>query len=71
MTSGRFTPAAATLMRISPSPGAGTGRCSATSMSGPPGALMPIAVIMVGMDIRTLGRPGNPALFRFSHPCAA
>src|SRR6266700_3643524 len=52
MTSGRFTPAAATLTRISPSPGWGTGRCSATTTSGPPGALMPIAVMVAGIVVK-------------------
>src|SRR2546430_3515628 len=51
MASGRLTPAAATLTRISPSPGCGTGRCSGTSTSGPPGDLMPIAVMVAGIEV--------------------
>src|SRR3954468_22841606 len=47
-TSGRLTPAAATLIRISPWPGVGTGRVSGNSTSGPPGLLMPITVICAG-----------------------
>src|SRR6202000_2517567 len=47
-TSGRLTPAAATLTRISPGPGAGTARVSGTSTSGPPGLLMPMTVICAG-----------------------
>src|SRR5579871_1825546 len=50
-TSGRLTPAAATLTRISPSPGCGTGYSWGASTSGPPGDLMPIAVMVVGMDV--------------------
>src|ERR1700681_4726408 len=46
--SGRLTPAAITLIRISPGPGAGTGRVSGKSTSGPPGLLMPITVICAG-----------------------
>src|SRR4029078_12651957 len=49
ITSGRFTPAAAIFTRISPVPGSGTGRGSGASMSGPPAALMPIAVIWDGI----------------------
>ena len=48
MTSGRFTPAAATFTSTSPSAGCGSGRCSGTSMSGPPGARMAITVICAG-----------------------
>jgi hypothetical protein len=44
MTSGRLTPAASTLTRISPSPGCGT------SASGPPGDFMAMAVMVAGMD---------------------
>src|SRR3954451_21900296 len=47
-TSGRLTPAAATLTRISPGPGEGTARVSGNSTSGPPGLLMPITVICAG-----------------------
>jgi hypothetical protein len=47
-TSGRFTPAAATWMTISPGPGFGTGRVQGTSTSGPPGALMHMAVMVSG-----------------------
>ena len=39
MTSGRFTPAAATFTRISPSPGFGTGRCSGDQHVGAAGSL--------------------------------
>src|SRR6185503_1961163 len=49
ITSGRFTPAAAIFTRISPVLGCGTGRGSGASMSGPPAALMPIAVIRDGI----------------------
>src|SRR5215813_13843409 len=48
ITSGRLTPAAATLTRISPGPGAGSGRCSGTSTSGPPGARIATAVMVAG-----------------------
>src|SRR5262249_56046774 len=48
MTSGRVTPAAATLTSISLGPGGGTGRSSGTGTSGPPGALIPMAVRPVG-----------------------
>jgi hypothetical protein len=41
-------PAAATLTRISPSPGAGTGFSRGTSMSGPPGSRIAIEVIDFG-----------------------
>ncbi len=47
----RFTPAAATFTRISPAPGVGTGRSSGTSISGPPGSLMPITVMRAGSDV--------------------
>ena len=53
MTSGRLTPAAATLTRISLSPGFGTSRSSGFSTSGPPGALMAIAVMRVGSGMET------------------
>src|SRR5438477_1483325 len=48
MTSGRLTPAAAILTRISPVPGAGTGRSSGTRTSGAPGARIAIAVMREG-----------------------
>jgi hypothetical protein len=48
ITSGRFTPAARTRTRISLGPGAGTGRSSGTSTSGPPGLLIPMAVMRLG-----------------------
>lgn len=48
MISGRFTPAAPTRIRISPASGTGTGRSAATRTSGPPGALITIAVIISG-----------------------
>src|SRR5262245_48772488 len=47
-TSGRLTPAAMTLMRISPAAGCGSARLSGTSTSGPPGLEMPITVICAG-----------------------
>src|SRR3954451_22976579 len=47
-TSGRLTPAAATLIRISPAPGEGTARVCGSSTPGPPGLLMPITVICAG-----------------------
>src|SRR5258708_24338399 len=49
--SGRLTPAAMTLMRISPAPGCGTGRSCGTSVSGPPADVMPIAVMVAGIDV--------------------
>ena len=48
-TSGRLTPAAITLIRISPGPGAGTARVSGTSTSGPPGLLIAMTVICEGI----------------------
>src|SRR6516162_9760076 len=48
MTSGRFTPAAMTFTRISPSPGEGTGALVATRTSGPPGSRMAMHVIDFG-----------------------
>src|SRR5262245_39847654 len=48
MTSGRLTPAAATLTSNSASPGCGTGRSCGTSTLGPPGAEMAIAVMRAG-----------------------
>ena len=48
MTSGRLTPAAATVTSTSPAPGTGTGRSSGTSTSGPPGARIAIAVMRGG-----------------------
>jgi uncharacterized small protein (DUF1192 family) len=48
MTSGRLTPAAATFTSTSPSASGGSGRRSGTSISGPPGARMAIAVISAG-----------------------
>src|ERR1700745_3143956 len=47
-TSGRLTPAATTLIRISPAAGCGTARISGNSTSGPPGLEMPITVICAG-----------------------
>src|SRR5688572_3247157 len=40
MTSGRFTPAAATLINTSPGPGTGIGRSARRSTSGPPNRLI-------------------------------
>src|SRR5215470_6140589 len=50
ITSGRLTPAAATFTSTSPSPGRGSGRCSGTSISAPPGARIAIAVIWAGNE---------------------
>ena len=56
--SGRLTAVAATLIRISPSFGCGTGRVVGTSASGPPGFLISTQVIvagnalMVGLPVR-------------------
>ena len=47
-TSGRLTPAAATLIRICPAPGFGTGTALGFSTSGPPGVLISMAVIVSG-----------------------
>ena len=41
-------PAAATLMRTSPGPGAGTGRVTGTSTSGPPAPFASMTVIVFG-----------------------
>src|SRR5215468_11196216 len=49
ITSGRLTPAAMTFSSTSPAPGSVTGRCSGTSISGPPGERMAITVMLVGM----------------------
>src|SRR5579863_5514004 len=51
ITSGRLTPAAATLTRISPAPGVGTGRASGVRTSGPPGVRIAIAVICRGIEV--------------------
>src|SRR5579862_6118899 len=56
MTSGRFTPAAATFTRISPSPGVGTGRGCGVSTSGPPGDEITMAVILAGIEVMVLFR---------------
>src|SRR5690349_14068244 len=48
MTSGRFTPAAATAISTSPGPATGTGRDAARSTSGPPEPSGSIAVIAAG-----------------------
>src|SRR5438105_13947517 len=53
-TSGRLTPAAATLMRISSGFGAGRGRSADSRTSGPPGLLISTARIEVGR--REVGR---------------
>src|SRR5262245_19035496 len=61
ITSDRLTPAAATLTRISPAPGCGTGRSSGTRTSGPPGARMAMAVMREGsavMLVSWIGRRG-------------
>src|SRR5882724_11809788 len=44
--SGRFTPAAATLISTSPAAGTGVGRSAATRTSGPPGSRISIASIV-------------------------
>src|SRR5436190_9804804 len=44
MTSGRFTPAAATLISTSPADGAGRGRSTGTNTSGSPGSRISIAI---------------------------
>ena len=48
-TSGRLTPAAATLTRICPAPGFGTGSVLGTSTSGPPGLEISMAVMVSGV----------------------
>ena len=48
MTSGRFTPAAATLMRSSCGPITGIGRSTGTRTSGPPGSRMTMAIMCCG-----------------------
>ncbi len=48
-TSGRLTPAAATLTRTWPAPGVGVGMRVAFKTSGPPGAVMATAVIVAGV----------------------
>src|SRR6267142_5722775 len=54
ITSGRLAPAAATFTSTSPSAGGITGRCSGTSISGPPGERMAITVMLVGMVLMRL-----------------
>src|SRR4051812_35705975 len=48
MTSGRFTPAAATRISTSPAPGCGTGRSTGCSTSGPPASAGSMAIILRG-----------------------
>src|ERR1700758_5587357 len=48
MTSGRFTPAAATRTSTSFCPGSGVGRVASLSSSGPPGAAISTTVISFG-----------------------
>src|SRR5262249_21299184 len=69
-TSGRLTPAAFTLIRISSGPGLGTARVSGSSTSGPPGLLMPITVICEGtFSMIFLGAIGEVWNLRLiSHP---
>ncbi len=55
ITSGRFTPAAATRTSTSVGPGFGTGRVSGMSTSGPPGFGIAIAVIVSGRGIAGSG----------------
>ena len=59
ITSGRFTPAAATRTRTSVGPGFGSGRFSGTSASGPPGFGIAIAVIVSGRGIVAPGDGRN------------
>src|SRR6185503_6253020 len=47
-TSGRLTPAAATLIRTSPDCGCGTGRSAGCRTSGPPGCAIATAFILAG-----------------------
>ena len=49
LTSGRLTPAAATLTRTWPAPGFGVGISTGFSTSGPPGVEMATAVIVCGV----------------------
>ena len=49
ITSGRFTPAAATLTSISPAFGCGVSRSCGTSTSGAPGSRIAMAVMRAGM----------------------
>src|SRR6266850_7110418 len=59
--SGRLTPAAATLINSSPTPGFGMGRRCGTRASGPPGVGMAMAVISAGSAtvMRSLGTDGG------------
>src|SRR5204862_2295027 len=52
--SGRFTPAAATLIRISFGFGVGTGRSAGVSTSGPPGLAISTARIFWGRVMRRI-----------------
>src|SRR5688572_25983407 len=54
--SGRFTPAAATWMRISFGFGAGTGRSAGVNTSGPPGLAISTARILEGRDMKFSGK---------------
>ncbi len=54
ITSGRFTPAAATFTSTSRGPGAGTGRSCGTSTSGPPGERIAMAVIWAGIVLMVI-----------------
>src|SRR5882762_6602101 len=56
MTSGRLTPAAATRIKTSSTPGFGTGRTAIRSCSGPPGAAISTAFISEGT--RCIDSPG-------------
>src|SRR3954471_21144415 len=58
-TSGRLTPAAATLMRTSPGLGAGSGRSTGFSTSGPPGWLISKARIFEGRAMRSISLRGR------------
>src|SRR3954466_14558459 len=58
-TSGRLTPAAATLMRTSPGLGAGSGRSTGFSTSGPPGWLISTARIFEGRAMRSISLRGR------------
>src|SRR3984893_16370044 len=51
MTSGRLMPAAATSISTSPAPGSGVGRVVCLSTSGPPGAVISIAIMVAGRAV--------------------
>src|SRR5260370_10813608 len=57
-------------MRISPAPGCGTGRSCGTSVSGPPADVMPIAVMVAGIDVMgvLIGQRGSRGLVYWPLP---